>query len=357
MIRDEMKCPHLYCIGKTEIAKGLTYSGFKKSQAVAELKKTVASGILDKSCFWTSELHISGQGENLCETICLLGSGEVNHMNPNLPKLMWQCFRLFFDTYEQLDKSEHHYDIQELRNHLCHLVTSVCLSPKAKLHKLVTWKKTDKMLLTDHKARVKRRSLDGITDVVKINDARDIYVPLNEIDEALRNIDDASQAKSHAFFWLSYLLETERRYKNRDLCGPREVPGIPENCRCHCAWPVWQLLFRSLAKYSANHLRENVESLYKLFRTGYTKSKKRTRIPYLIHAIQLTIGSLPPIDFSVPIMNKSTSLLVACGNINRLYKQIADIERSRTAKIIDSEKGQRIGKEILYVPLLKQSKK
>ena len=56
-------------------------------------------------------------------------------------------------------------------------------------------------------------------------------------------------------------------------------------------------------------------------------------------------------------MNRSTSLLVACGNINRLYKQIADNERSRTAEITESKEGQRIGKEILYVPLLKQSKK
>lgn len=350
-----MKCPPAYCVGKTDIEKGLTFSGFKKSQAVAELKKTVISGILDKSCFWTSELHISGQGENLCETLCILGSGEVNHMNPNLPKLMWQCYRLFFDNYIKPDPAEHYYDIQELRNHLCQLVTTICLSPKAKLHKLVSWKKTDQMLLPDHKGRVLRRTLDGITDVVKINDAREIYVPLNEIDEALRNMTDASQAKGHALFWLSYLLEIERRNKDRNLCGPREIPGVPENCRCNCAWPVWQLLFRSLSKHPGLDLKESVECLYKLFRTGYSRSKKRTRIPYLVHAIQLVVGLLPPIDFTIPIMNRSTSLLVACGNINRLYRQIADNEKSRLLNSKKVSQGQRVGKEILFLPLFKKN--
>lgn len=350
-----MKCPAPYCIGKTTIEKGQSFSGFKKSQVVAELKKMVISGTLDKSCFWATELHLSGQGDTLCETLCLLASQEVNHMNPNLPTLMWQCYRLFFDTYGKAEKGDYLHDVQELRNHLCQLVTTICLSPKAKLHKLVSWKRAEPLILKNLKDRVKRKNLDFITDIVKINDAQDIYIPLNEIDGALRDISDASQAKAHAFFWLSYLLETERRAKTRILCGAREVPGIPVNCRGHCAWPVWQLVFRCVTEHSGDCLKQSIQCLYKLFRTGYTKSKKRTRIPFLIHAIQLVIGLLPPIDFSIPIMNRSTSLLVACGNINRLYKQIADHHRADSTKDTQTN-GQRVGKEILFIPRYKQGK-
>ncbi len=317
--------PKTYCIGKVDINKTTTYLGYKKSEAHLELKKSIMSGLLDKALFWAIELDISGGATRIYETLCQIGATDINITNPNLPSLLWQVYEIRHNMVKDVKRplEENFHDYQLLRNHLAQLVTVLTISPKAKLAKLPTWKKDQPMDLVKVKNRIKRKNLSEITDIVKINDLKEVYIPLNEIDWCINSLKDVSQAKAHFLFWVGWLLEMERRFPKIQYCANREVPDIPANCRGHTAWPIWQIIFKKLEHNQIGMgLTNAVVSLYKLFRTGYTKSKRRSRINYLIYAAQLTIGSVPPIDFSLPIFPKIDSSILACANVNQIYKKI-----------------------------------
>lgn len=344
-----------YCIGLVDIPKDVTYLGYKKSAAFLELKNTVLAGLVDKALFWATELAISGYINRLYESLCQLAATDINITNPNIPSLLWQVTEIWLKISSGIKKPKtaRFHDYQLLRNHLCQLVTVISLSPKAKLSKLPSWKKDSDMDLTKFRFRIKRKSLNQITDIVKINDGKEVYIPLNEIDWAINSSKDVSQAKSHFLFWLGWLCEMERRFPNKAFCAKREVPSIPDNCTTHCAWPVWQIIFKKLDHPSSGvGLKKSVVSLYKLFRTGYQKSRRRSRCCYLIFAAQLTLGSVPAIDFSIPIFPKLDTIIMADINVNLIYKKILDQKRNDKYSQVN-ENGEKViekAKEILYVP-------
>lgn len=356
--------PRPYCVGhRSDIERDSTFLGFKRNEAFAELKRTMLSGLLDKALFWATELYISNCGSRLWETLCVFASQEVNLTNPNLPALVWQCYEHHYkavlaagDTH----KTTPFHDYQCLRNHLTQLVAVLTLSHKARLPKLLTWKKGEPMDMKRHRDRIRRKDLHRIRDVVKISDGREVYIPLNEIDYALGNHTDSSSSRSHFLFWLSWLAEMERRSKAKAYCAARTVPDIPDKCRTHSAWVVWQLVFKAMEDREAGvGLTAAVQSLYKLFRTDYTLGRRRTRLSYLIHAGLLVIGSVPPLDFGQSVIPKPCAVLVACANINSFYKRLVDQKRGETypGKSASSGEVKTIpNRPILYVPRICKKK-
>ena len=353
--------PKEYQIIRQELPKTKTYLGFKVVDAFRELKSSIISGILDKSLFWGVELDISGQVDKLWETISLLSSTEINIMNPNISNIIWKSYEIkskIVDTLSQKEKSKiNFFNYQILRNHLIHIIAIISLSNKAKIPKLITWNKKTPLNIKNYTDRIFRTNLDYLQDIVTISDSREIYIPLNEIDRALWDTSDASKSRNHFIFWLSWVLEFEKRNKNKQYCKARSVPNIPDKCKRYVVWPIWQIIFRIIEKKNpGSNLKNAVTSLYKLFRTNFAANKKTTRIPYLIHAGMLIIGSIPPIDFSIVPIVKTDSILMAVMNCNQLYKKICDQKKIESIQGKESDVENDIpNKPILYVPIIKKT--
>ena len=237
-----------------------------------------------------------------------------------------------------------------MRNHLVHIISIITLSHKAKLPKMITWKRKEQININKYKNRIKRDELYHIENIVKISDSRDIYIPLNEIDYALSDTMDASKSKNDFVFWVSLLFEIERRNVNT-LCASRNVPNIPDKCKQDICWSIWQIRFINLEK---RRIGENIKnaliSLYKLFRTDYQRTKRRTRIPYILHAGILLIGSIPPIDFSLPVNPNINAVLTATMNCNQIYQDIY-LQHLKNS-IINIHDKTLPNKQILYLPIL-----
>lgn len=362
-----------YYFPTTTCQKGSTYSGFKQSQALQELKKTILTGVLDKACFWAVELDLSGLTAKIWDQCVNLASSNVNIINPHLPELVWSSYNLYYQYRDKVDDKTFFYNNQQLRNRLAELVSVLTLSPKLSLPKMKVWKKTDTLYLVDQKSRISRKNLTPIQEIVKISDIKEAYIPLNEIDYALHLDHDSSMAREHALFWLSYLLELEKRaFKKKHgdsletpitlatgetaprdhpfLCGPREVPDIPDNCRRHCAWPVWQIIFQNVeTKPWCDDIRSSIIALYRLFRTGYVQSKRNSRIPILIHAILLVTNTAPPIDFQQHVYFKPKETMTACLNINSIYARVYGHQQKNPNPTTETPE---LPKDILYLPII-----
>jgi hypothetical protein len=370
---DPISAPYYIPMGT--YTKGTTYSGFKQSQALQELKKSILTGVLDKACFWAVELDLSGISTKVWDQCVGIASSNVNIINPHLPELVWSSYERFYKYRDQVDKDTFFHNNQELRNHLAELVSVLTVSPKLALPKMKVWKKTATLYLRDQQSRIQRKTLSPITDIVKISDIKEAYIPLNEINYALEMDHDSSKAREHALFWLSYLLELERRaFKKKVgdpletpvklhpgeptpkdhpyLCGHREVPDIPENCGRHCCWAVWQIIFQNVERKGwCTDIHETIVSLYRLFRTGYVQSKRNSRIPIMIHAILLVTNTAPPIDFTQHVYFKPKDIMTACLNINSIYLRVYEYQKKNPAPNTQTPE---LPKDILYVPVIQK---
>lgn len=297
-----------------------TISGYHKPKALQEFKKNIIQGVLDKSCYWMAELDLSAQSTQVWNHLLLMVSREINIANPKLPILAWDAYQNFLPY--QNKKDVQCCNLQTLRNHLSRLMGACCLSNKSKMVPLPTFKKDKPLLLQDYQVRIKQKHFRGIEDVVKISDSKVIYVPLNEIDYALEMRSDPMNTRNQIWFWISWVYETERRRKNSEvhLCSARDVPGIPGNCKQDIAWPLWQIIFRH-AKKKTPLQQEVIKSLYRLFKTDYTKGKRRSRLPFMLHAFLILIDSIPALDYTHPMMPMGNLLITTSLSINSIYRQ------------------------------------
>ena len=316
-----------YLIHTGPIGKDTTFYGYKKTEAFKELKENIKSGILDRSIFWSIELDISGYSENLWDTLIVLACEEVNISNPNLPKILYKSFYFWYElsklfSHNNKNKLDFH-NFQVLRNQLMNLICILCLSTKSKIPKIIKWKRNEKLNINKWNDKIKRNNLDYIQNIVKISDSPKIYTPLNEIDRALGSNSNASIAREDFIFWLSWLLEIQKRHKKIDLCAPRNVPEIKEKSKKDIVWCIWQIIFHNSEKKKIGpHLQESLINLYKLFRMGYTATKRNKKIPIIIYAGLLLIGSIPVIDFRKNILIDIKSSLIVNLRVNLIYKDI-----------------------------------
>ena len=347
--------PNQYKINISDINKKSTYLGFKKTEALKQLKLNIISGILDRAIFWAVELDLTNINLQLWETICLLASLHVNIKIPNLPNLIYNSYETINNIVKDKTKKQinqlHLYNNQINRNHLIYIVSILTLSPKSNLPKLITWKRDKNISLIHYKSRIHNTDLENINDIVKINDNRLIYVPINEIYNALMSRQSTSEIRDNFIFWLSYVLELEKRH-DYSLCAIRSVPNIPEKCKKNICWCVWQIFFKVInIKYTGTPLIKVITNLYKLFRINYVLKRRISRIPYLIHAGLLIIGCVPKIDFSIKNITNFEQTLTACLNCNLLYQK--NYYQKINDREDDSNDKEVPNKPILYIPLLK----
>ena len=353
----ELSIPSRYLLPVLSIDKEKSFSGYRKTKVKTQLLKSIQEGSIDKALFWAIESSLSGSGLNLIESLCLFASTDINIVNPNLPNLLLQIYTstnsiiVKNNNDKKNNKNFLLYNNQVVRNNIAQIVSVITVSPKSKLPKFPIWKKNSSLNPRLYKNRIKRNTFHYIQDIVKISDSNEIYIPLNEIDWAINYQGDVANATIHFLFWFSWLRQLEKRNPNKKFCSNRDIPEVPQACLGDISWAIWQIILRKLLEDNYGiGTKHSVGSLYKLFRINYTKSKKFTRSSYIIYAVMLIIGSVPPINFTTPIFFQLDKSILAILNINSLYYNIYTESRKINSNDNDAEKAIKKTEKIIYIP-------
>ena len=88
------KDSHIY-LKDEDTYKKQTFSGYKKTQVLSELKKCIIKQELDRACMWAVELDLSGQTNSLWETLLIYACNEINIINPCLPIYLFKKYNEF----------------------------------------------------------------------------------------------------------------------------------------------------------------------------------------------------------------------------------------------------------------------
>lgn len=322
--------------------KDSTFSGYKKTHVLQELKKNILKGNTDKACFWACELDVSGFTEEVWNKMLIFACKEINSANPNLPNYLYERY-LEFSTLQNTWSNIEIRNSQESRNRLCELICVLSLSPKNKMPNYTKIKESD-FQIYNMKRRMIAPNQDFIQDIVHSNNTIEIKIALNEFANYLLLNNRGSDIIHNTFFWLDWITYYNKLYKS--LYGKElecielySHTDIDPKYKANFIWYVWDIIFAVLheKKYTRhkhyNTLKTCTENLYNLYTLKLSKGNMNSRSIYVKYAILLLLDTHSTIRYDKDIFNKIDIQTLACANINNLYKQIKDNQKGYEYKI------------------------
>jgi hypothetical protein len=282
-----------------------TYSGHLRTHVYKVLDENIKLGHADYSCYWSLELLCSGLTHSLWQTFFESTAKHINRGAPN-------AFLYLVRMYEKFAPYENQYSIQsmtDIRNNpdvrtlICEVAASVALCRKNKLPPLPKIKPEHDFQQVTLSENLKSPSANYARHLAKQRDPLEVYIPLNELVYCLR---PETRDITRALYWVAWILKYARQFKKQtkeDLnCSPRPNDYIDTKSYTHPVWLVWDaVLDASKSSPQSGLLAEYIQALYKIHCLRWTPSLLKSRICFLVVAIQYVCESTTlDIHYGVP---------------------------------------------------------
>lgn len=323
-----------------------SFSGFKSSEVRNQLHKTIISGKIEDSLYWSTEMICSGHFVYLWELIFHIMSKNIHIGNPKLPIYLFRRSQKF----KEIVMSDTVTSELSLRNNatirsmMSEIITVLCISRKKSPFSPLQIKDID-FDITEIKYRLKADSLNYGSHCLSVGDSQELMIPVNELAYSL-HINNLSS--SDAMYWIEWMIHYVTRCKKSKkpcICAKRsevvEKYGIQEKYDTDISWLIWDVFMNSIENQhphpslhlmnnkKQNHkipmfrklpiLRNILESLKGIFSLRYSSGTLRKRKYIFYFAIYLLTD---PISNTIPLVENIEKVKQYCDNIHCLYREI-----------------------------------
>ena len=335
-----MSVPDLYFINDTRKTKDFnekTFCGYLRKDVLNAFQKSILNYKIENACNWTTELIISGQLDKVWDRIINIFSKNININNPLLPNLIYRRLDKFINICKDTKYKNNIIELrnnQSVRNMLCELIIILTTSTKGNSINLIKIPNDNfninniknKFIIENNKVK-SNKIVDEIYD---INDPKELKIIFTQLTHSLET------KYEYALFWLSWILEWEKlnikKYK-KYICGYRNIKGIDKKYHTEIVWIIWEIILKNTIYRDIDLLNTQIQSLYKIFKFGYS-SKKNRRIHLIIHSIKLLTDHY---NLNMPLDCKRYITIQATSKINMLYKEKKKYE-NKEANYLDKLK-------------------
>lgn len=282
-----------------------TFSGHLRTHVYKVLDENVKLSHADYSCYWALELLCSGLTHSLWQTFFEAAARHINRGAPNV-------FIYLTRMYEKFAPYESQYSIMnmtDIRNNsdvrllICEVAASLALCRKNKLPAFPKIKPEHDFQQLTITENLKAPSANYARHLMKQGDSLDLYIPLNELYYCLR---PETRDITKALYWVAWILKYASNFKKqnkRDLeCSFRNNQYVEDKYCKLAIWLIWDAILDASQKSpQAGILKPYIECLHKIHCLRWMPSLLKTRIPFLITAIQYICESTTlDVHYAVP---------------------------------------------------------
>ena len=331
----------------SECFKDQTFSGFKKRDVISALLKSIESGKVENSCFWITEILVSGYLFEVLEKLIIFGSKVIHVNNPQLPSFLLNRYTTFLKSIDHLNQKDkknfiHLRNTQSIRNCLFDIVTTLTTSSKNKRYDKYPKLKED----TDFSLSAIKKKMNATmqilpSHIIKFTDPEELRVIMNEFYFNLKNVNGGYD---NCIYWILWLISWEKINKKKKLAfeiEERSIKGIKKTLCRDLIWLVWSVIFDE-ANLRDNNIKKEIQNLFLLYKDNFTSGKRNSRLPLVYHAVgYLTL----PVKFNISIRNNYDIFIQTQCNINKMFEAKKKYEtkgyiepEKPTKKIIGTEK-------------------
>ncbi len=282
-----------------------TFSGHLRQHVYKVLDENIKLGHADYSCYWTLELMCSGLTHSMWQTFFESAAKHINRGAPNVFSYLVQKYETF-SSYESQYSIMNMTDIRnnsEARNLACEVAATLALCRKNKIPTIPKIKPEHDFQQITITENLKAPSSNFARHLLKKGDPLDIYIPLNEF---YYSISPQTRDIGKALYWVAWILKYASQFKKqnkRDFdCSFRPNTYVEDK---HCKlviWLIWEVILDVSNKSPQSAiLKPYIECLYKIHCLRWTPSLLKSRLCFLITAIQYICESTTlDVHYAVP---------------------------------------------------------
>lgn len=303
--------------------KDKSFNGFKKTDVVKALNKSMETGKVENACHWITECMVSGYCLEILDKLIAFASKIIHINNPRLPEYLWRKYQYFFKAIDNIDLKKqkqliiHFRNNQVLRNLFFDIVSVITLSPKSKRYdKYPKINEETDFQFENIKQRL-HAQMNYCPDILfKFTDPEELRVVINEIMFHFKNINVGYESCCYWVAWIFQWEKKNKRMKQKFEIDEREIKDIKKTHWKDVVWLLWSAILVESNERDPI-VKKQIYSLYQLFKYQFTGPKRNLKIPLIYHAIGYLTHS---VKYSIPIITDKKIYIRCQCNVNQMFK-------------------------------------
>ena len=312
----------------TQHLKIKTFSGYKKTEVMNKVFKSIDAKKIEEACFWTTECLVSGYAIQLFEKLLIYG-GKISINNPKLPTYLYKKHKIFQNQCSHLThlKKEAFLYLRNslmIRNLFFDMVTTYISTPIKKKYEIQTKVKEEDLRFERVQVLLSAPMNILPESFIHFTDPPELRIIMNEILTMMKN---KQVGYDRCLFWIQFLQKWEalhKKKKNSWNVSPRKVDGVPDKHTNNFIWIIWEIIHYELKSRRNANVKQQIQCLYELFKYNYSVGKRNIRLPYVHWALALLIF---PCDFSKPIRNDYKLFIQSQSNLQKMFQMKKTFEQ------------------------------
>jgi len=263
--------------------RGITFSGYKKSDVKKQLLLHLSNGRIEPSCYWSAEMVCASHFMDLWEALLFYLGKYIHLANPKLAIYLHKRFVVFRNIMIQGEDEMILRNNSTIRNMFVEIVSVFCISPKKPAMEPVKIKTAEEFDMSVMTEKLKAPNADFATPIWKPKDPKELTIAMNEFCFHISKTNNHIPNMIQACYWVQWIIEFEaacRKRKRPCLAATRENIPVEYKYQQEAIWIVWDALFHECK--DDPYLQSLLQSILPLFCLKFSPPciKKRNYLLY-----------------------------------------------------------------------------
>jgi hypothetical protein len=315
--------------------KGISLSGFKKTEVRNQFIENMKKGKVEPACYWCAELVCAGHYADVWETILHYVGKHIHLGNPKLVIYLDRRMTIFKNIMSQ----GHFLSDLELRNNnnirklFAEIVCILTISNKKHSFEPIKINKVEEFDITQMTERLKAPVVTYVEPVFKPKDPKELFIAMNEFSY---NISKERRNMATACYWIEWTIEFDiicKKRKEPCFCEKRTNYNVEHKLQTDIIWIIWDSIFYYCSEMQNPYIETLLNSILSLFCVKYTTASCKKRRYLLYYAVALLTE---PVPTNIEMITDKVILKNVVEKINNVYKQIKKNEESPNTEYLFS---------------------
>jgi hypothetical protein len=315
--------------------KGISLSGFKKTEVRTQFIENMKKGKVEPACYWCAELVCAGHYADVWETILHYVGKHIHLGNPKLVIYLDRRMNIFKNIMSQ----GHFLSDLELRNNnnirklFAEIVCILTISNKKHSFEPIKINKVEEFDITQMTERLKAPAVTYVEPIFKPKDPKELFIAMNEFSY---NISKERRNMATACYWIEWTIEFDiicKKRKEPCFCEKRTKYNVENKLQCDIIWIIWDSIFYYCGEMQNPYIETLLNSILSLFCVKYTTASCKKKRYLLYYAVALLTE---PVPTNIEMITDKVILKNVVEKINNVYKQIKKNEESPNTEYLFS---------------------